>query len=148
MTPEEFRKVGHQLVDWIADYRTKVADFPVMARTAPGEVKEQLPAGLDLVLIPRNQEAPALDQVRQSSFHHLGRWFLVGCCVSCDCDCSDSRLRVSIVKQLRSLRRRMGGHLVSVLPSGMLVMSCPWTLQTCGGSDSFILFFSFYGVYH
>jgi aromatic-L-amino-acid decarboxylase len=44
MTPEEFRKVGHQVIDWIADYRSRVADFPVMARTAPGDVKAQLPS--------------------------------------------------------------------------------------------------------
>jgi aromatic-L-amino-acid/L-tryptophan decarboxylase len=44
MTPEEFRKAGHQLIDWIADYRTHVAELPVMARTAPGEIKAQLPA--------------------------------------------------------------------------------------------------------
>jgi aromatic-L-amino-acid/L-tryptophan decarboxylase len=43
MTPEEFRKAGHQLIDWIADYRTRVADFNVMARTAPGEIRAQLP---------------------------------------------------------------------------------------------------------
>jgi aromatic-L-amino-acid decarboxylase len=44
MTPDEFRKAGHQLIDWIADYRTRVAELPVMARTAPGEVKRQLPS--------------------------------------------------------------------------------------------------------
>jgi aromatic-L-amino-acid decarboxylase len=44
MTPEEFRAVGHRLIDWIADYRTRAADLPVMARTAPGEVKARLPA--------------------------------------------------------------------------------------------------------
>jgi len=44
MTPEEFRRFGHQLVDWIADYRQRVGDRPVMARTRPGEVKAQLPA--------------------------------------------------------------------------------------------------------
>ena len=43
MTPEEFRRRGHQLIDWIADYRATVADRPVMARTAPGTVKAQLP---------------------------------------------------------------------------------------------------------
>jgi aromatic-L-amino-acid decarboxylase len=43
MTPEEFRAVGHRLIDWVADYRARVADLPVMARTAPGEVKSQLP---------------------------------------------------------------------------------------------------------
>src|SRR5579864_9386961 len=39
MSPEEFREAGHRLVDWIADYRAKVAEFPVMARTAPGEIR-------------------------------------------------------------------------------------------------------------
>jgi aromatic-L-amino-acid decarboxylase len=43
MTPEEFRRFGHQLIDWIADYRQGIADRPVMARTAPGEVRSQLP---------------------------------------------------------------------------------------------------------
>ena len=44
MTPEEFREAGHKLIDWIADYRAKVADFNVMARTAPGEIRALLPA--------------------------------------------------------------------------------------------------------
>jgi aromatic-L-amino-acid decarboxylase len=44
MTPEEFRRVGHRLIDWLADYRTRVPDLPVMARTAPGEIKAALPA--------------------------------------------------------------------------------------------------------
>ena len=42
MTPEEFRKRGHQLIDWIADYRALVSDLPVMARTAPGLSPKQL----------------------------------------------------------------------------------------------------------
>jgi len=44
MTAEEFRKAGHQLIDWIADYRTHVAQLPVMARSAPGAIKAKLPA--------------------------------------------------------------------------------------------------------
>jgi aromatic-L-amino-acid decarboxylase len=43
MGPEEFRKAGHQLIDWIADYRTKVSTYPVQARSEPGEVKARLP---------------------------------------------------------------------------------------------------------
>ena len=44
MTPEEFRRLGHQIIDRIADYRATVAARPVMARTAPGEIKSALPA--------------------------------------------------------------------------------------------------------
>ena len=44
MTPDEFRAFGHQLIDWIADYRASIADRPVMARTEPGEVASQFPA--------------------------------------------------------------------------------------------------------
>src|ERR1700730_2037727 len=44
MTPEEFRKLGYRVVDWIDDFRGKVSELPVMARTAPGEVKACLPS--------------------------------------------------------------------------------------------------------
>ncbi|MBI4663857.1 MAG: aminotransferase class V-fold PLP-dependent enzyme [Verrucomicrobia bacterium] len=43
MTPEEFRRIGHQVIDWIADYRTRIADFPVRSLLEPGQVREQLP---------------------------------------------------------------------------------------------------------
>jgi aromatic-L-amino-acid/L-tryptophan decarboxylase len=43
MTPEEFRKLGHRVVDWVADYRARAATLPVMAQTQPGEVKARLP---------------------------------------------------------------------------------------------------------
>jgi aromatic-L-amino-acid decarboxylase len=44
MTPEEFRAIGHRLIDWVADYRAGVVGRPVQALTAPGEVKAWLPA--------------------------------------------------------------------------------------------------------
>jgi aromatic-L-amino-acid decarboxylase len=44
MTPDEFRALGHRLIDWIADYRAGVSGLPVRARTEPGEVKRRLPA--------------------------------------------------------------------------------------------------------
>jgi aromatic-L-amino-acid/L-tryptophan decarboxylase len=43
MTPEEFRKYGHAVVDWIADYRARLQTLPVMAKSAPGDIKAQLP---------------------------------------------------------------------------------------------------------
>ena len=43
MTPEEFRRLGHELIDRIADYREGVAQRPVMAQVAPGAVRNALP---------------------------------------------------------------------------------------------------------
>lgn len=43
MTPEEFRRYGHELIDWIADYRVTVDARPVMAPSMPGDIKAQLP---------------------------------------------------------------------------------------------------------
>lgn len=43
MTPEEFRQAGHQLIDWVADFRAGLAQRPVMAQVAPGDIKAQLP---------------------------------------------------------------------------------------------------------
>ena len=44
MTEDEFRKVGYQIIDRIADYRSRVAERPVLAQCGPGEVKAQLPS--------------------------------------------------------------------------------------------------------
>ena len=46
MDTEEFRRIGHELIDWIADYREKATrgDLPVLRNVAPGTVKRALPA--------------------------------------------------------------------------------------------------------
>ena len=44
MDPEAFRMYGHQIVDWIADYLTQVGEYPVLAQTAPGDIRDALPA--------------------------------------------------------------------------------------------------------
>ncbi len=44
MTPEEFRKFGHEVVDWIADYSTNIRDYPVLPSVNPGDLIAQLPA--------------------------------------------------------------------------------------------------------
>lgn len=44
MTPEEFRRIGHQLIDWIADYRARVDEFPVMSQVEPGSIRARFSA--------------------------------------------------------------------------------------------------------
>lgn len=40
---DDFRKAGHELVDWIADYLENIEQYPVLSRSQPGEIREQLP---------------------------------------------------------------------------------------------------------
>ena len=43
MTPDEFRKFGKQVVDWIADYYEWVESRPVLPNLAPGDIRKSLP---------------------------------------------------------------------------------------------------------
>src|SRR5580700_3492665 len=44
MTPDEFRRHGHAVVDWIADYHSRIESFPVLSQVRPGEIRASLPA--------------------------------------------------------------------------------------------------------
>ncbi len=44
MDPAEFRRLGHELVDWVAEYREHVDHYPVMSRVQPGDVAGAFPA--------------------------------------------------------------------------------------------------------
>jgi aromatic-L-amino-acid/L-tryptophan decarboxylase len=43
MSLEEFRRQGHAMVDWIADYHSRIESFPVLSQVKPGEIRSQLP---------------------------------------------------------------------------------------------------------
>jgi aromatic-L-amino-acid decarboxylase len=43
MDANEFRRLGHQLVDWIADYRERIERLPVMSPARPGEIRARFP---------------------------------------------------------------------------------------------------------
>ncbi|WP_211224086.1 pyridoxal-dependent decarboxylase [Pseudonocardia asaccharolytica] len=46
MDPEEFRRLGHRFVDWVADYRAGLGELSVRAAVEPGWVRGQLAADL------------------------------------------------------------------------------------------------------
>src|SRR3954447_21785528 len=66
MTPDEFRKHGHEVVEWVARYMEELDSFPVMSQVQPGDVRAGLPdhppesaepfdavlADLDRVIVP------------------------------------------------------------------------------------------------
>lgn len=58
MTPEEFRRRGHEMIDWIADYLANVANYPVNSQVEPGVIRGALPAS------PPEQPEPFEDVIR------------------------------------------------------------------------------------
>lgn len=44
MSPEQFRRHGREVIDWIADYYERLESLPVLSAVAPGEVAAGLPA--------------------------------------------------------------------------------------------------------
>lgn len=67
MSPEEFRKQGHQLIDRIADYRANVASLPVMAQVEPGYLKSALP-----------QAAPQQGEPFEQILADVDQWVMPG----------------------------------------------------------------------
>ncbi|MDP4223339.1 MAG: pyridoxal-dependent decarboxylase [Bacteroidota bacterium] len=43
MSPEEFRKHAHQLVDWMAGYMKNIEKYPVKSQVQPGEIFSKIP---------------------------------------------------------------------------------------------------------
>jgi aromatic-L-amino-acid decarboxylase len=43
MTPEEFRKHAHRLVDWMAGYMENIEKYPVKSQVQPGEIFSRIP---------------------------------------------------------------------------------------------------------
>jgi aromatic-L-amino-acid decarboxylase len=43
MPADEFRKTGHKLIDWIAEYLRSIEDYPVLSDAKPGSILSRLP---------------------------------------------------------------------------------------------------------
>lgn len=56
MSPDDFRRHGHALIDWIADYRAGIGEQPVRSEVRPGAIKAGFP-----VAVPEGPEGA--DQV-------------------------------------------------------------------------------------
>jgi aromatic-L-amino-acid decarboxylase len=63
MTPEEFRRVGHELVDWIAAYRAHAPARPVSRECVPGSVRARLPTSPPTRAEPMTAVLKDLDEI-------------------------------------------------------------------------------------
>ena len=43
MSAEDFRRVGYEIIDWIADYSANIEQFPVLSQIEPNWLKDNLP---------------------------------------------------------------------------------------------------------
>ena len=43
MSNDEFRRAGHEMIDWIADYWERVDELPVLSQVEPGDIRASLP---------------------------------------------------------------------------------------------------------
>ena len=76
MDPDEFRRLGHQFVDWVASYWEQVGDLPVQPEVTPGQVYGALPSGppadgSDVAAVLRDLDdlvVPALTHWQHPSF--------------------------------------------------------------------------------
>ncbi|HKI76942.1 MAG TPA: pyridoxal-dependent decarboxylase [Ignavibacteriaceae bacterium] len=44
MPPEEFRKYGYELIDWVTEYLKDAEKYPPLSQVNPGDVKKRVPA--------------------------------------------------------------------------------------------------------
>jgi aromatic-L-amino-acid/L-tryptophan decarboxylase len=65
MSPEEFRRIGHELIDWVADYFENIENLPVLAAIEPGDLKTQLPSA-----------APQNGEPMEAILKDLDRWIV------------------------------------------------------------------------
>ena len=70
MNKEDFRRLGHELIDWIAEYFEKIDELPVLAAIEPGDLKAKLPATPPAQGEPMEEIIADLDRLIVPSLTH------------------------------------------------------------------------------
>jgi aromatic-L-amino-acid decarboxylase len=70
MSPDEFRALGHQLIEWVASYRERLPSLPVMSQVRPGEVRARFPAEPPQQGLPLETVLPLLDSAIAPGITH------------------------------------------------------------------------------
>ncbi|MBK8882578.1 MAG: aspartate aminotransferase family protein [Bacteroidales bacterium] len=70
MSPDEFRKHAHQLVDWMAGYMENVENYPVKASVVPGEIFGKIPDDPPLQPEPFSSLMRDMDEIIMPGITH------------------------------------------------------------------------------
>lgn len=132
MTPEEFRRLGHRLVDWAADYRAGIAARPVGPQVEPGQVRTALPSEPPLKGEPLDRAIDDLDRlvtpaiVQWQHPRFLG-WF------------PSNGLDAGVLADFVSTSLGVIGLSWNSAPALTEIeeVACDWMRQMCGLSDAF-----------
>ena len=79
MSAEDFRRYGHEIIDWIADYFQNIEQLPVLSQIEPNWLKDNLPKsapveGEDFSQILKDVDRlilPAVTNWNHPNFHGL-----------------------------------------------------------------------------
>ena len=76
MSPEDFRRHGYAVIDWIADYYGRVDTLPVLSQVKPGEIRAALPSnaplqgeGFDAILADVEKLIPGITHWQSPNFY-------------------------------------------------------------------------------
>ncbi len=76
MTTDEFRKQGHAVINWIADYYDQIEDYPVLSQVQPGDIRNSLPKSApqkgrsyEEILSDMDQFMPGITHWQSPNFH-------------------------------------------------------------------------------
>lgn len=70
MPAEEFRRYGHQLVDWIAEFLANISDLPAYPNVRPGDIRDNLPASPPIKGEPMEEILADVDRVIMPGMAH------------------------------------------------------------------------------
>jgi aromatic-L-amino-acid/L-tryptophan decarboxylase len=70
MNAEEFRRHGHELIDWIANYFERIEELAVLAQIEPGDLKSQLPVAPPQTGEPMDQILRDIDRLIVPALTH------------------------------------------------------------------------------
>ena len=70
MTPDEFRKNAHELVEWMASYMENVGKYPVKSQVKPGEIFSRIPGTPPLKPEPFNFLMADLEEIIMPGITH------------------------------------------------------------------------------